>query len=223
VEILKRSTYNIHLVSNFPIIEETFIPFSLDEYISIENKLVYAGTVYPNSLQENMLEAFDGVDPVKYIIVGSIDVRYLNRLTAHKLWHKVQFIKRVPKEELIKIYNEAVAGVILFDYSPNVGYKQGTLGNNKIFEYMQSALPVICTDFVLWKKIIDKYKCGIYVNPHNINEIRNAVKYLLENKEEAYKMGQNGRLAVLKEYNWNSPEKAYINIFNEIVAKHNLK
>ena len=44
-----------------------------------------------------------------------------------------------------------------------MGYKKGTLGNNKIFEYMYYGLPIICTDFDLWKEIIDKYKCGIYV------------------------------------------------------------
>ena len=83
---------------------------------------------------------------------------------------------------------------------------------------MLEGLPVICTDFELWKKlIIDKYKCGICVNPKSEKEISEAIIYLAENKEEAYEMGQRGRDAVLSEFNWESQAQKYINIFNELL------
>jgi glycosyltransferase involved in cell wall biosynthesis len=92
----------------------------------------------------------------------------------------------------------------------------GTLGINKLFEYMLFGLPVICTDFTLWKEIMDKYKCGLYVNPNNSEEIANAIHYLIEHKNEAYRMGQNGRKAIFEEFNWKSQERTYLGIVEKI-------
>ena len=36
---------------------------------------------------------------------------------------------------------------------------------------MMAGLPVICTDFKVWKEIIEKEKCGICVNPTDKDEI----------------------------------------------------
>jgi len=80
---------------------------------------------------------------------------------------------------------------------------------------MEAGLPIICTDFDLWKEIIDKYNCGIYVQPNDIEGIKNAICYLINNKKEAYEMGQNGRKAVLLEYNWETQEKEYLKIFKK--------
>jgi glycosyltransferase involved in cell wall biosynthesis len=216
VDSLKNSSDNVHLITNFPIIEENFKVDSLEEYLQRKPQLCYAGTIYTTSMQENILEALNDIEFVRYIMVGTIEENYLNLLARHKSWSRVNFIKRVSKEDLMKIYHEVTIGIVLFDYSPNVGYKRGSLGNNKIFEYMHSGLPIICTDFELWQEIINKYKCGICVNPHNIDEIRNAISYLTDNKAEAYEMGQNGRKAVLNEYNWNSQEKVYVEIFRKL-------
>jgi glycosyltransferase involved in cell wall biosynthesis len=221
VESLNSSSDKVHLITNYPIIEEGFGLSSLEEYLQRKPKLCYAGTVYTTSLQENILEAINDLNSVGYVMVGTIEESYLNELIIHKSWPRVEFINRVPKEALFKIYGEATIGIAVFDYSPNLGFRKGSLGINKIFEYMHSALPVICTDFELWQNIVDKYNCGIYVNPHNIEEIRNAIKYLSENKEEAYNMGQNGRRAVLTEYNWNSQEIVYLEIFKQLINRYN--
>ena len=90
-------------------------------------------------------------------------------------------------------------------------------GVNKIFEYMYFGLPIICTDFDLWKEFVSKYKCGILVNPNSITEIRNAVQYLVDNKKLAYEMGQNGRKAIMETYNWSSQEAIYLGIVKKVL------
>ena len=92
------------------------------------------------------------------------------------------------------------------------------MGSNKIFEYMLEGLPVICTDFSLWKSlIIDKYHCGICVSPNNKVQIKEAVSYIIHNKQEAFEMGQRARNAVLTEFNWESQEKKYISIIDSLI------
>ena len=86
---------------------------------------------------------------------------------------------------------------------------------------MQIGLPVICTDFLLWEKlIIDKYDCGISVSPNNLDEIVKAMKFLIENKSEAKRMGENGRFAVLNEFNWEKGVEEYLNNYYKIIANN---
>ena len=66
------------------------------------------------------------------------------------------------------------------------------------------------------REIVEKYNCGICVDPHNSQQIKEAIQYLVENKEMAYQMGQNGRRAVLEEYNWESQAKLYIEVLTNI-------
>ncbi len=217
VDHLKKYSNHVFTITNYPIIDENQNHFSFNHYIKRSNRLCYSGTIYPNSQQKYILKALENVKDINYTLVGTIDESLFEALSILPAWEKTKFIKRVPKSELLEIYAQVTIGIVVFDYSPNVGYKKGTLGNNKIFEYMLAGLPIICTDFELWKEIIDKYKCGICVNPTNVNEIEDAINYLTNNKEEAYKMGQNGKEAVLKEFNWNTQEKELLKIYKKLL------
>jgi len=74
---------------------------------------------------------------------------------------------------------------------------------NKMFEYMAAGLPVIASNFPLWRDIIEGNGCGIMVDPKSPEEIAKAVEYLIDNPQEAKVMGENGRKAVEEKYSWN--------------------
>lgn len=84
---------------------------------------------------------------------------------------------------------------------------------------MQMGLPLVCTDFDLWREIIDEEKCGIYVNPHSVDEISDAIKYLLDNPDVAEEMGRNGQKAVTYKYNWGMEEKKLFSLYESISEK----
>jgi glycosyltransferase involved in cell wall biosynthesis len=216
VEKLRNITSSVYLVTNYPIVEDKLDDITLETYLSRDNKLCYSGTVYNDSSQEEIIEAIENISDIRYIIVGSITKEYLLKLRKVDRCSKIDYLGRVSKTELNEIYNAVTIGIILVDYSDKFGGKMGTLGINKLFEYMLFGLPVICTDFTLWKEIMDKYKCGLYVNPNNSEEIANAIHYLIEHKNEAYRMGQNGRKAIFEEFNWKSQERTYLGIVEKI-------
>ena len=83
---------------------------------------------------------------------------------------------------------------------------------------MQSGLPVIGTDFVLWKQIIEGAHCGICINPHNAQEFAEAVSYLLNHREEAEQMGKNGMQAVRERYHWGLEEEKLVSLYKDISA-----
>ncbi|MDH3349293.1 MAG: glycosyltransferase [Desulfobulbaceae bacterium] len=88
----------------------------------------------------------------------------------------------------------------------------------KMFEYMALGLPVIVSDFPLYRKIIDKYKCGICVDPQDVDSIALAIQQLIENKAEALAMGKRGKKAVFESFNWGCETKKLLHFYEKILG-----
>ncbi len=89
----------------------------------------------------------------------------------------------------------------------------------KVFEYMSMALPVILSKSAYNCKMVDKYHFGLCIDPSNIDEIAEAITYLLDHPEEARQMGENGRRAVKEEFNWGVEEKKLLALYEDILKK----
>lgn len=83
---------------------------------------------------------------------------------------------------------------------------------------MEAGLPVICTDYTLWKEIVNKNQCGIVVSPFDSTKIAEAIQYIIDNPETAMEMGKNGRAAAEREYNWNTQEKKLLALYNAVLG-----
>lgn len=217
VNNLKKIINNVTMITNFPLIDNMQI-FDFNDYNLRDNNLCYVGTVYSYSNQEVLFDVMSRVNDINYLIAGNGDflstsINYQNL----KSQDRIKFLGKLSKDKLNTLYNQCIAGYVLYDYHRNLGYNIGSFGTNKLFEYMIAGLPVICTDFELWKNIIDKYDCGIYVEPGKADQLENAISFLTSNKQKAYEMGQNAINAVVKEYNWLEQEKIYLNVFSKYV------
>lgn len=202
------------LITNFPIIK-TSKKTSLNEYLCKDNVICYTGTVYSYSNQEEILQAINKIKNIKYKVAGYFKPDHLKSLSKFKGYDSLEYLGRIPWNDLNDFYEKTSIGIVIYDYKLNLGDRLGTYGTNKIFEYMEASLPIICTNFELWNKIVDDYKCGITVNPGDVNEIKNAIEFLIENKDLAYELGQNGRNAVENKFNWNLQEEDYLTIFRD--------
>lgn len=216
VESLKHKVKNIDLVPNFPLVKP-LNNFTFEEYSNRSNIICYTGSVYPYSNQELLASVLNSFENLKYDIAGFIDEKLLVSLKNINKKDQITFHGRIPWGELPNFYQKATIGYVLYDYKLNLGYKLGSYGTNKLFEYMEEGLPFICTDYILWKEICDDYKCGLYVEPGNKLQLQNAIKFLINNKLEAYQMGQNGKEAVKSVFNWDIQELKYVKIFNELL------
>ncbi len=218
VDNLKNYAPNVFMIPNFPAIkaEENLSTGNVDKNLAF----IYQGTVYSMSNQEYIIKAINEFEgEIKYKIIGKIALDQKSKLEKLNCKSRVIFKNWMKKEELQKEISTSLAGLAVLDYNPVCCGKEGQLGSNKIFEYMLSGVPIICTDFTLWKNlIVDKYKCGICVPPHDSKAIYDAMKYIIDHPEEAVKMGERGRTAIINEFNWGNYEqvflKTYIDIFN---------
>ena len=64
---------------------------------------------------------------------------------------------------------------------------------------------------------MDKWNFGINVEPGNVQQVTEAVRYLIDHPEEARQMGENGRRAVKEEFNWSIEEKKLLALYEDIL------
>ena len=82
-------------------------------------------------------------------------------------------------------------------------------------EYMAAGIPVIASNFPLWKQIIEGNQCGLCVDPLDPQPIAEAIDFLVT-PEEAEQMGRNGQKAVLEQYNWGIEEQKLLDLYNSL-------
>src|SRR5207249_5036197 len=83
----------------------------------------------------------------------------------------------------------------------------------KMFEYMAAGIPVIASDFPLWREIIGGVNCGLLVDPLDPQSISDAIQYVLTHSEEAEAMGRRGRAAAREFYNWQTEERNLLQLY----------
>lgn len=200
------------VVTNFPILRQ----FSPSDTFAQRNKLCFAGNIKDEYRHHLIIQSLEQFKDIQYLLAGIADPTYLNTLKQLPQWKKVDYRGIVPHEQVFNLYNQSLAGICIHAYTPNVGGKNGGLGFIKNFEMMMAGLPIICSKFKVWEEIINRYRCGICVDPDNADEIMQAINYITKHPDEAREMGLRGRKAVEDIYNWESQKKILLNLINSL-------
>lgn len=204
-------------VENYPIVE---LSDAFER--NPQEKIVYLGAMSPTRGLVQVIEAFSLVTKERpsweLCLVGSCRPqsfeRELKDLAARRgVAANVKFIAWVPYEEKERLSSQASMGVITYlPYSNNTSCLP-----NKLFDYMLVGLPVIASDFPLYRQIVEPNRCGILVDPSKPDQIARAMEYLIEHPQEAREMGERGRRAVLEEYNWEKESERLLQIYDAVL------
>jgi glycosyltransferase involved in cell wall biosynthesis len=81
---------------------------------------------------------------------------------------------------------------------------------------MAAGLPIITSDFPLFREIFQASGCGILVDPLNPQAISEAIKWLLDHPQEAEAMGLRGRQLVFSRYNWNNEGGKLVSLYGRL-------
>lgn len=130
-------------------------------------------------------------------------------------WRNVDALGFLSREAVRDVLSRSVAGLVTFLPAPNHIDAQP----NKMFEYMSAGVPVIASNFPLWKEIIEGNHCGLCVDPLDPAAIAAAIDYLVTHPQEAEQMGRNGQHAVQEKYNWAMEEGKLLNFYKQIVSQ----
>ena len=204
---------NTHIVENFPIVEKFTKRYKHKKNIN----LCFAGGISKQWMHHSIINALANLKNIKYDVAGiSFNSKYFEELKKNDINKNMKFLGRLSHKDVKKLYGVSDVGMALNDYSFNVDYHNGSIGNTKIFEYMEAGLPLIATDFKLWKEIIEENNCGICINPNNVEDIKNAITFFIKNPEKIKEYGINGRRMIEKFYNWDESAKKLLDIYKEL-------
>lgn len=88
----------------------------------------------------------------------------------------------------------------------------------KLFEYMALGLPVITSNFPLYRDVVERHQCGFCISPYDSAQLAGALIYLIEHPDVARSMGERGRLAVEQTYNWSTEAKKLLHFYTLILG-----
>jgi glycosyltransferase involved in cell wall biosynthesis len=85
----------------------------------------------------------------------------------------------------------------------------------KLFEYMSAGLPVIASDYPLWREMAGS--CCIFVDPLEPQAIADAMSWILDHPDEAERLGMQGRELVDKQYNWGKEGEKLVEFYRRLM------
>ncbi len=202
----KKYNINMQVIRNLPLA----YPFPYD-YNSRDNILLYQGSLNKERGLEMLVEAMQYIPNYKLIIAGKGDIfADLKLLTTNlKLNNKVKFTGNLDFNKLQQLTKTAKIGFSL-EQGSSLSYKYSL--PNKIFDYIQGGVPVICSDLPEMSKIIKDYKVGQSVECKTGKELAKIVNELISTPNLLSDFHKNCKEAARK-LCWNKEEIKLKNIF----------
>ena len=152
---------------------------------------------------------FHCIGPISKTIKISISQKIKDKV----LEKQIVLYDRLDLAEGFSISKKCRLGLSIMQPVPNFYESYST----KIFEYMAIKLPVITSNFPIYKDVVEKQKCGFCVDPNNIHKIATSIESLFIDNELTTRMGNNGYRAIKYYYNWGNEKKKLLNLYQRIL------
>ena len=103
---------------------------------------------------------------------------------------------------------------LTLDKDSNANYKYSL--PNKLFDYIQAGLPVLATDLIEVKKIIDGYSIGLITPSLLPSDLASTMEAMMANQKLLDKWKENLQIAAA-ELCWEQEEQKLLKIFHEVI------
>ena len=117
------------------------------------------------------------------------------------------------RAEVVDLLGTARVGLVVFQPVENYIDAQPT----KLFEYLASGVPVVASDFPVWRDIVGTVDAGLLVDPTDPAAVSAAIDSLLDDPARAEAMGQRGRAAVLERYMWDEQGTRLVALYQRLM------
>ena len=208
----------VHNASN-----NIFIPVDRDTKKEIKEKysegkpyFFYVGAVHPRKNVHGLISAFDSFKektnaPHQLLIGGRFAWQTGKVKTAFeesKHQKDIKFLGFISEEELPKLIGSAFAFVY-------VSFFEGF--GLPLLEAMESDVPIITSNISSMPEVVEE--AALLVNPHNLEEITNAMLHYFENEDLREKMIAKGR-AQRQKFNWDKSAELMYSTIKKILEEN---
>jgi len=197
-------------VNNYPMPDELAPPGGSSQR---RKQVCYAGGIERIRGLKIIVETLPLVPDVRLVLCGRFsDPDFEDELRGMPGWQQVDYLGYVDRPQLQRVMSESMAGLVTL--MPVPGYVDAN--PTKMFEYMSAELPVIASDFPLWRQILEDAGAGICVDPQSPQAIASAISSIMHNPDEAARMGRGGRAAIIGKYNWPKELETLLHLYAHV-------
>lgn len=212
-QILKE-TYQlkeVHVVRNLPAEKIEITPKTKAEIGVIEDVflIVLQGAgINIDRGGEELVEAMTMVENAVLLIMGGGDAWELlkSMVKKHNLEDKVIFKSKMPFRQMMQYTAAAQVGVSL-DKDTNLNYRYSL--PNKIFDYAMAGVPIIASNLVEVRKVIEHFEVGLIVDNVTPKHIAAAITHLQQHPEKLMAFKANTK-SLVNTLTWESDFKVII-------------
>lgn len=184
----KRYDKDIKVIRNIPEKRNTNISKSRRDLNFPENAFIVIAQgsgINIDRGNEELLLAMKYLENTLLLFVGSGDaIPGLKKMnTENQLEEKVRFIDRMPYEDMIQYTINADLGISL-DKPNNLNYLFSL--PNKIFDYISADTPILASDLIEVRNIIDSYKVGFIIDKISPEKIAEGIEWMKAKPKDSW-------------------------------------
>ncbi|UKN03307.1 glycosyltransferase family 4 protein [Paracrocinitomix mangrovi] len=193
----KKRLHKIVFIRNYPMID-VILSYKRDRQNQNKMILTYAGGLTKIRGIKEVCDAVKDLDlPVEFEVMGKWqDEEYRKACTEGN--DKVKDYGLLKLEQVYEKMINADVGVCNLYFVDNYLTSLPV----KSFEYMICSLPMLMSEFPYWKEIYSD--CAVFVNPVNVDDIREKIKWCYENQDKIREMGEEGKRIAVEKYSWSA-------------------
>lgn len=205
---------NMRVVRNVPLVSKSIIYTGSPIFEKNKFVLLLQGAgINKDRGAEELIEAIALLpDNFLLLLIGSGDAwdTLKNKTQQLHLHEKIHFIEKVPFEKLKHYTSKAHLGISLD--KPNCINHQLSLPN-KVFDYIHAGVPVLASNMVEVKKVIDTYEVGHCIDEITPVTIADAIKWI-HNHPEVYQKWKENTKKAAEALTWENEQKVLDSYFS---------
>ena len=172
---------------------------------------LYQGGLKAGRGIELLIDSFSGLedDANVLVVMGYGPLQGLVEGAAQV--NRTVFFQPAVKPDVLLDYTCAADYGILF-YEDTCLY-HGYCSPNKIFEYLMAALPVLTSDLVEMRRLVEEEGVGVVAEDNSVEGFRNAVRSSLD---QDYRSVYENVLRARRKYCWEEQEKVLLEVYEKL-------
>ena len=171
--------------------------------------IAFTGHIRRHRGLETLASVMRDLKDIQLVITGRNEDNVL--LNDIKNIQNVRYLGILDDSALLEIERSANA---MFAFYDPVFFQNNMPLPNKIFEAMMCSTPIVTN---IAKEIVNESDCGIVVEYDNMEQIKEAIVTLRDDPHLCRRLGENGRNAFVKKYNWNLMEQKLYEIYETLL------
>lgn len=174
--------------------------------------IIYQGALNVGRGIELMIDAMQHIEGARFVIAGSGDLEddLKQRVVERGVSNRVEFVGRVLPGDLASLTLQADLGISLEE---DLGLNYRYALPNKLFDYIQCRVPVLCSFLPEMARIVESYGVGVSTVERDPEKLAGIVRYML--KERAGGTWKEALDRAAEELCWEEESVVYRDLLKE--------